>query len=254
MKGRLDKLIVKLKNEKHKKRFLYWNSYQDPEVFNNTVLKIKDCGEIAAKYNGKIFGGFVRNVLIPQHYQQDTSGYKDVDFLFQSEDEAKRFVEEANLEFILDSDEYVCGTIVYPFTRKQYLLKEVDEDRNILIDVIISGVISVDDFNVNRLTYSFVDGFSDESLMKFILNKCMIILPNYIEKLKLCHDDPNDVQWFVQEKRLSKLFLSGWKIFDYISDDMMTNITMFLSLDDIPSDIRIYIVFKLVTQLECWYL
>ena len=50
------------------KEDIYWNSKIEDVFFHPTLLKINKCIHIASKNGGRVFGGFIRNVLIPQTF------------------------------------------------------------------------------------------------------------------------------------------------------------------------------------------
>src|SRR6187431_2333642 len=70
----------------------YWNSNQSPDKFKISVKLIDGCINVASKYGGRVFGGYVRNVLIPHFYNQKSVGFKDVDLWFLKPSDALNFV------------------------------------------------------------------------------------------------------------------------------------------------------------------
>jgi hypothetical protein len=83
---------------------------------------------------------------------------------------------------------------------------------SIIVDVIISENIPVNDFNVNQLTYSPKEGlksFGEETeleLTNAILTKQARMLKEY--PLLTMHRDSATIQW----NRIEKLIRTGWEI------------------------------------------
>lgn len=199
----------------------YWNSLQDEVIFNETLDRVNRCLEVAGKYGGRVFGGFVRNILIPKTFNQYIYGYKDVDIWFQTNDAAEAFVVEMGVKLIkLDENPNHKSDISYPFTRQQYILKGTRDficmDDNvvdgIIIDVIVSENLPVNDFNVNQLTYSPVEGYKSfgkettEKLMSAIIHKVADMLPTYDI------GDKKSQQFQYQRKRIERMMSCGWMI------------------------------------------
>ena len=194
---------ISFENINRIKNSLYWNITQEEYLFNTTLHNVMLLIEIASKYNGRVFGGFVRNVLVPQTFNQKIDGYKDVDLWFQSEVDASNFVNDMGelLKVINKNTQHYKDAIVYQFKRKLYRLQ------NATIDIIISETLPVNDLNVNQLTYSFLEGYqsfgsdSIQTLITLILNKKAKILPGFTYVGK------------DQEKRLDMLKRSGWVLY-----------------------------------------
>jgi hypothetical protein len=169
---------------------------------------VDDCIKIASKYNGRVFGGFLRNVLIPRYYNYSCPGYKDVDIWFTNKEQADFFVKDMNAKLtkiMTKFTPYLC----YPFTREQYFLLDINGTvgkNSPIIDVIISKECPVNDLNVNTLTFHWYEGYKsfgkDETqfLMESIKNKKAVMLPGY------------NFNHFLQKDRLSKLNQLGWEI------------------------------------------
>ena len=198
---------------------LYWNSNQAPNKFLISVKLINECIDVASKYGGRVFGGYVRNVLIPHFYGLKSPGFKDVDLWFTSSSEALKFVLDMGNKLIYrnNTDQYnnQKGKVVYPFGRSQFMLVDEHNNEVVIIDVITSDTLPVNDLNVNQLTYNTVQSyrsFGKEDtmmLMKLIKEKTATKLPGYSEK----EFEKAGMAWgFVQDSRLEKLTQNGWKI------------------------------------------
>ena len=110
---------------------------------------------IASENNGKVFGGYVRDVLIPCEVDPLCNvSFNDIDIWFETELEANIFINDINDNFDLreiPKMEIKPGVVHYAFGRQQYHLYQ-DNKCILWIDVVISDMIPVDDFDVNYLT------------------------------------------------------------------------------------------------------
>jgi hypothetical protein len=184
---------------------------------------------IASKHNGRVFGGFVRNVLVPQMHNMSIPGYKDVDIWFQTQLDADQFVTDMGDKFIKRAPlnkETEASNGLYPFGRIQYMLKgsflaKGEENRFLspktnldhgamCFDVIVSPTLPVD---VNQLAYNSYEGFrslndkcDSKTLIGSIVNKKAVMLPGYTYKSNKSDRDR------IQKRRLGILINSGWTI------------------------------------------
>lgn len=211
--------IKEYKNIKNnnEKRGYYWNSNQSEEEFNKSIKLINDCIDVASKHDGRVFGGYVRNVLVPASFNKKSPGFKDVDLWFKNINDAEAFEFEmgTKLEILKFTDRYNNqeGQVVYPFDRQQFML--MDHKKSVvIIDVIVSEKMPVNDLDVNQLTYSTTKGWVSYNnapswtLQCHINNKVAYRLPGYSEK-----DYKNKgMNWIPQIDRLQKLEELGWKV------------------------------------------
>ena len=194
----------------------YWNSNQEPSLFNKSVLLIEECIKVASKYGGRVFGGYVRNVLIPHFYGLKSPGFKDVDLWFTSSEEALKFTLDMGNRLVYKStnDVYGChGKINYPFGRTQFMLNDNEGNQIIIVDVIVSDELPVNDLNVNQLTYSAIGykSFGQDhtmTLIECIKNKTATKLPGY----SVNEFDKINKDWSFQLERLQKMQDLGWVI------------------------------------------
>jgi hypothetical protein len=159
----------------------------------NKYILIDNCIKIASNYEGKVFGGYVRDVVIPKiSNPRCKCEFKDVDIWFKTGIDSDLFINDMKdiydfrivPELSIDDDNYH-----YKFNRTQYHL--FIEDVVIWFDIVISECFPVDDFDVNYLTYSYKDNlelieceseyYDKDNLINSINNKKMIILPEYVK-------------------------------------------------------------------------
>ena len=185
----------------------------------NKYLVIDDCIKIARNYDGKIFGGYVRDVVISKMLNPSSKcEFKDIDIWFKTAIDADLFIKNMNEvydfkmvpELSIDDD-----NIHYTFGRTQHHL--FIENIVIWFDIVVCEWFPVDDFDVNFLAYSYKDGkelieceseyFNKSDLINSINKKQMTILPVYMRRLISKHSTE------VHVSRINKRFLSkGWRI------------------------------------------
>jgi hypothetical protein len=185
----------------------YWNSSQSDEQFKKDLDIVIEAITIVGIYDGRVFGGFVRNVLVPMKFNQSSPGYKDVDLWFTTQEDADQFVKNMGNKLTLinlitkDIDNCI---IKYPFDRTVFFLHN-----RIIIDIIVCSYLPVDDWHVNQLTFSAKEKFvsfgddSVESLIYDIMQK----------KVKLLYNMPKNED-YQQYGRLLKLQSLGWTIYN----------------------------------------
>ncbi len=196
----------------------YWNSKQDPVLYQKNKQLINDCIKIASGHHGRVFGGYVRNVLVPEFYGQSSPGFKDVDLWFTCIEDALKFTLTmgSKLKYHISTNKFnnADDKIVYPFDRTQLMLMDGDESI-VIVDLIVSEKLPVNDLNVNQLTYSFVDGYKSfgedntMTLLENIKNKRVDRLKGYTKEDYFLHN----MDWHHQVPRLEKLKNLGWAIY-----------------------------------------
>jgi hypothetical protein len=180
----------------------------------NKYIVIDNCIKIASNYNGKVFGGYLRDVIIPKTIKHmDQCSFKDVDFWFKNSHDSDSFIDQISdiYNFKVQHQSSVDNNLPYKFNRKQYYL--YINNYCLLFDIIISELFPVDDFNVNFLTYSYKNDkeliecqsklFEKDELINYIYQKQMIILPTYIKRLLNDKSHINRVDRFIH---------GGWTI------------------------------------------
>jgi len=176
---------------------------------------ITDCLKTASKYGGRVFGGYVRDVIIPRYYDPKCDvSFKDVDIWFDDEKKAGLFVKDMDKFFTIIQS---CEKSIYPFGR--ILIAYTIYGTFITpIDIIICETIPIDDFDVNQLTVSIdeLGGSTFESwgekrptfLMEAIKNKTATILPSYMTMI-IEQSSKNE---FLLD-RMKRIFLNkGWTV------------------------------------------
>lgn len=185
----------------------YYNS-NHPKL-EEEIKNIEKAIQIATQFDGCVFGGYVRNVVVPRLYGKQSPGFKDVDFWFKTQYQADCFVNALPNLLKLNDHDVQFQQDVYLFERKQYLYNHF-----VIFDIIISPTLPVNDFDVNQLTYSG-NGFKSygvknaNELCKLINKKYMSELPEY---------NPGKMSTkrrHVQNMRLEKFRSMGWTIFTY---------------------------------------
>jgi len=124
------------------------DGYSRRDVFQHAEKLV----EIAAKYNGVVFGGYVRDVIVPISefgYSFDEVDFEDLDFWFTSQEDADLFVEDSGLRKDPKQDEQ---NGYYPVNRNQ-CYSQYDGRNFIICDVMVTDFYPVCDFSVNLLSW-----------------------------------------------------------------------------------------------------
>jgi hypothetical protein len=184
---------------------------------------ITDILPLMSKHNGKVFGGFVRDVLVP-HFMlgkelKDCENFRDVDIWFSTLEDLKEFLAESKLDDPgVDSLGRVFDDSLYPFNVIHGIISNGDIGVS-FADYIVSPTFPVNDFNVNSLTFQFIEGSpvsevigydaTVDELVRDIENKTIHMREEYIQKSQTtieCHK-PNIIA------RIKTRYLDrGWKV------------------------------------------
>lgn len=183
----------------------YYNS--NHQKLEEEIKNIEKAIQIATQFDGCVFGGYVRNVVVPRLYGKQSPGFKDVDFWFKTQYQADCFVNALPNLLKLNDHDVQFQQDVYLFERKQYMFNHF-----VIFDIIISPTLPVNDFDVNQLTYNSNGfksyGFKDvNELCKLIDKKVMNALPSYKKSSNL-----NSKRRHVQNMRLDKFRSMGWVV------------------------------------------
>lgn len=124
--------------------------YSRQESFAQTELLVKT----AVKHGGLVFGGYVRDIIIPLtklNRSLDRLDFKDLDFWFKSHSDAKAFIQSVGLtpsnHETLDKP---SGR--YPVCRNQHW-SHYGGKRFVIVDVMITDFFPVCDFSVNLVSW-----------------------------------------------------------------------------------------------------
>lgn len=185
------------------------------DSIGHTLKAVTDMLLVAGKYNGRVFGGYVRDVIVPLLHSTCPVTFKDVDIWFTAEEDAKLFVEEMGVSLTelnaethfketgsvhltgLRDDKHARwenGPVLYEFKRWFAILNR-DELALSYVDIIINEEFPVDDFNVNCISVRYfknddVDtdmvchGYELDKIIKAIENKTMTMKSAYLERLR----------------------------------------------------------------------
>ncbi len=123
---------------------------------------ISECLHVAGKYDGKVYGGFVRDVLVPllsnNGDYSKVSEWKDIDLWFTSESNAKTFVKDMGRKFKIAKHDRALTEenrkVLYSWPRIQYHLY-IWNICVAWVDIVVYPEFPVNDFNVNHLTFCY---------------------------------------------------------------------------------------------------
>lgn len=189
-------------------------------VLESVLECIKECLIVAGKHWGDVFGGFVRDVIVPRLYNPIAAvKFKDVDIWFCSQEQADDFVKEMGSKLQIAPDyEIKSDNAIYKFARKQYHLYS-HGTCVAWIDVVVSKNLPVNDFDVNGLTYLYVETgryvspFTSDGLLTAIHEKRTVMHPEYAEILAGGKNGVEDSAAKIHLERLQRIYLSkGWTV------------------------------------------
>lgn len=186
---------------------------------------IEACVALAVKNNGKVFGGFVRDVIHPlsRGIELKTLNFKDIDIWFTTDSDAAKFVEEMGVRLVQNTrtKEFdITRKGFYKFGCTHYHIYQ-DDVCIAWMDIVISTEVPVDDFDVNTLCYnggSFTapvwyldpsDTSSDvNTLVQKITEQKMTMKNSFITRLL----DKGQTASDVADGRVHKFLRKGWSI------------------------------------------
>ena len=151
-----------------------------------TIDAIDDCLIIAGKFDGRVIGDYVRNVIVPLSFNVPCNTYfTDVDIWFKTKLQVDNFIKAVNDSNSLSFKE----NDNLAFARKRRQLYQYNKHVT-NINIIISENLPVNDFDVDQLVYLYRDNkkisesfgkASSELLIKAIRFRQVTILPDYFK-------------------------------------------------------------------------
>lgn len=163
----------------------------------NKLAEIKNLIQLSSSCRGKVFGEFVRDVIVPK---SSSVSCNQISIWFTSENDCKDFVFKAKISFNFLQIE-----------KRVYALY-CNATHTIFVKLFVSKYLPVNDFDVNCLTYYYYDGdfffgreiltIKPELLIESIKNKNFLMFHNYGKNL-----DDNRI------KKINSEYLEkGWKM------------------------------------------
>jgi len=195
-------------------------SNMSPFEESHVLAAIFDCIKCASDYCGKVFGGFVRDVIVPRLNDRNCRiKFKDVDLWFDSHKDASKFIMRMGNKLIKSDVKFTNGLYPDECTRQQFNL--INNDTIVAwIDIIVSPKLPVNDFDVNTVTYwlnnySVWKTNSPDYLITQIINKEASMLLTYKQLIDNAPDISNDLQpKSFYHNRINRIFTSkGWKVY-----------------------------------------
>lgn len=190
---------------------------------DSTDTLINECLAVAGMFNGRVFGGYVRDVIVPRlNGEKCRDDFEGVDIWFRKQEDADAFVKSMKEDRVDGLSIFeICGV---SFTSSRELRGVSRVRYNLTLhrasrarfNVFVHHRLPVDDFDVNQLTYKFsrikclAESFGTSSvatLIEAIHNKTATMLPEYKEKLIR----PNIAHLHV-ERVNNRYIKRGWKV------------------------------------------
>jgi hypothetical protein len=185
---------------------------------------IKVVAPIVTKHNGKIFGGFIRDIIIPytQFCQELTplNNFKDVDFWFPSQEDLFNFLKEApiksnNFDWMLNPSN---SNSLYEFATFNGLLKKESLPLS-FVDLVVSPEFPVNDFDINAVAFDMEDGRirlepmstidTLEKLVENVRNKMVYMRPTYLFKIENANKFHKNL---ILDRIQNRYINRGWKV------------------------------------------
>src|SRR5437763_1982541 len=82
-------------------KIMLYSESLSTEALHNVIQLITDCVRVARNHGGRLFGGFVRGVVVPRMLDPKTKvHYKDVDIWFMSKENADAFIQSMGADLV----------------------------------------------------------------------------------------------------------------------------------------------------------
>ena len=181
------------------------------------------------KCGGHVFGGFVRDVIIPRMKNPGCEvKCKDIDLWFKNQTDVNAFVTAMGNQITLfGPDGSVAPKGLYPFYRIRYIFMCFEWMP--YIDIIISETFPVNDFDVNRLRFIYIDeipimsGIAEvdigkcdhheiDALLQSIYAKRATMLPEYAQPLPSLPGE-TDRNYLRLERVFRRYICRGWNVY-----------------------------------------
>lgn len=155
------------------------------DILNNKKINLANKIIFCAKnFSGEVFGGYVRNVIVPRKVDPKCDVYfDDVNIWFQNFETAEYFKSYFFQQFYIERNKcYDSKKFEYPFEKEQFAIFEDAENLKFLfhVDIVISETLPVNDFDVNCLLSCHLD--DSNTLYDSIKNKTATMLAGYLNK------------------------------------------------------------------------
>ncbi len=179
------------------------------ELVLNNIAK---CLTVAGLSGGKVFGGYVRDVVVPRMIDpQCQVKFSDVDIWFVNKSDAIAFVVAMGQDLREPPFGSSGGNGLYQFDRTKYNLY-CGNVCVAYIDVVVSDVLPVNDFDINKYAIRYFNNMPLLTADLSGLGECHKLkqahmLPYYFDLLH--NSSTNGVHY----SRVRKLLNKGWKIF-----------------------------------------
>ena len=166
---------------------------------------------IASDHDGQVYGGFVRDVIVPRINDPNCDvSFKDVDIWFRGKIAETHFICELVKNFNIQSESSPWNREIdysnqdINFFRNQYRIYSKNEFL-FYIDVITSDKLPVNDFYVNCITYKYTgkefEKINDNHMTCSFKDKTAIMFEDY---------NPVEPLYYARINRI--FFLKGWTV------------------------------------------
>jgi hypothetical protein len=246
-----DRNCLKIKNEKYGDNTYYGFMFGGGDDPSRRLKIIFTFLSMSAKKNGYVFGGFIRDIIVPRMIYKTPENlleFKDIDIWFKNKSDLDNFIEDINkntngvwslkenpIESYTNKLRNNYNEIYDAMYRCQYTLYFCGMDIA-LVDFVVSDQIPVNDFNVNLLIMKPRDNdfgkiavnwfevgcnksgdhckYSVISLINNIGNKCVELLDTYnkMRHDKIKWEPPMNDFHSIVKSRIKRMKDWKWKI------------------------------------------
>lgn len=190
------------------------------QLLELVISNIAECLTVASRFEGRVFGGYVRDVAVPRLI--DPKGevkFSDVDIWFTTKDKAEMFVAAMDNTLLVNPNTHLGTT---KFDTKRYNLY-CGNTCITYVDLVVSPQLPVDDFDVNTYVVEYRNKMPHNcdhlhQLIAQCKTKQCHMLSQYFDLL----NQPSTSEFHYA--RVRKLMDQGWKIILPDTQSPMENI------------------------------
>lgn len=201
----------------------------------NTIHSVFELIRLASKHGGSVFGGFVRDVIVPLSIGHDSVrneseleaypeiaklSFKDVDLWFKSRSGMNSFIAEMAGRLAPSTSNW---NSIYPcdLTRMKYSIRP-NLPKTVQVDLICSEKCPVNDFDVNCLAYGIVgntwiantihpNAAPVSQLVSKITEKKAVMLPDYFDHMSRHYKSRQSYNGPI-DRMVRRYLMQGWSI------------------------------------------
>lgn len=178
--------------------------------------------DVAFKHKGQVFGGYVRDVIVPLKLDPNNRNlqFKDVDIWFKRIEDREDFV-DCLYVFLTPKKDYSSSI----FSREEYTLR-IDDGSVVTFDLLVCSRNPVDDSDINKISVTGKDkknefvfashcDLSVNEIIDLIAKRKYILREEFINRLKM----PSKSRTY-NTARIENLLNRGWDVYTHNGDKL----------------------------------